>query len=140
MPPEPVRIRKVAHVALRHGQLNVATPTNSTVPLVVRPYGRVRLDPRALVRCVGHVLGLDVQLLASRRRTPELIAGRRVVAHAGAMLGLANADIASVLGISAPSISQMLRWTPQPTSLCEQVCRLLASESRTANNLTPKLF
>jgi hypothetical protein len=134
--PRSIPIERVAHVARRHGQLNVATPNAESVPLVARPEAHVRIDPRLVVRCVGHLLGIDVQMIASRRRSPELFGARKVVAHTGAQLGLSNADIASVLGISAAGVNYLLRST-RPTALCQQVIELLTPRTLTANIFWP---
>jgi DNA-binding XRE family transcriptional regulator len=114
-PPERPAGGRVSRAARRRGQINDATPMDNGVPLVIRHFARVRPDPRAVVAHVGRFLGIDDRLLASRRR---------------AMLGLTGSDIAAVLGISPQAVSQILRHTVRPATICEEVCRLVESNSR----------
>lgn len=138
-PPERPAGDRVSRAVRRQGQINDATPMDGGVPLVIRHFARVRPDPRAVVAHVGHILGIDDRLLASRRRGAQLVAARRVVVHASAMLGLTGGDIAAALGISPQAVSLTLRHTVRPQTLCDEVCRLVESTSAQRDQLLAQL-
>ena len=100
-PPERPAGERISKTVRNRGQINDGTPTGNVVPLVVRPFARVRPDPRLVIAHVGQMLDVDPRVIASRLRVG--LTARRVVVHASAMLGLTGSDIAAALGISPPS-------------------------------------
>ena len=104
-----VDMNAIAQAVRRRGGLNVATPIGEQVAIVARPFARVRPDPGEVVHVVAQLTRTSVEELCSRRRLPRLVESRRVVVRVGKQLGLCGSDIAAVLGISEPAVSQMMR-------------------------------
>jgi predicted transcriptional regulator len=72
---------------------------------------------------------LDPQVIASRRRVPQIVRARLIVAHAARDLGLTDSDVADVLGISRQAVSLMMRRRCSAGER-EEVCRRIAREIR----------
>jgi putative transposase len=100
-----VQVDGVRRMVRRRGAINVGTPAGPAVPLMIRPFAHIRTDPRTLVRLVAEVVRVPEVVLCSRRRMPDAIRARRVVAHCGQAMGLTVGDIAAALGISRQSVS-----------------------------------
>jgi hypothetical protein len=132
---KPADLRALAQVTKRRGEVRAATPGERAVPLVARPFARLRPDPSRLIDLVCLLSGVRAEAVRSRRRRPELIAARFAVVHAGRMLGLTGSDLSAALGISAQAVSRIARRTPVPAEICHRVSSLLADELR----FTPSL-
>ena len=120
--PEFTDLKRIAKAAKTRGSIHVATPVGSSVPLVIRPYGRVFVDPQELVRLVAKVTEIPAPVVASRRRDPRSVRARIVAVHAGKHLGLTGAAIAAALGVSEQSVSQIARHTevpPEAAAVCD---------------------
>jgi len=128
-PPERPRPGRITAAVSKLGQINEATPQEDRVPVVIRPYARVRPDPSRVLYHVSRMLCLDPQVIASRRRVPQIVRARLIVAHASRALGLTDSDVAAVLGISRQAVSLMMRRRSS-VEQCEEVCRRIAGEIR----------
>lgn len=101
------RIRAAAQL---RGPIEVATPTMNTpvtTPLIVRPTGFVRIDPRLVVDISVAACGLRIEDVRSRRRHPQIVVARRVAVHAATAFGIAGVDVAAGLGLSQSAVSQI---------------------------------
>jgi hypothetical protein len=112
--PELADLKRIAKAAKTRGSIHVATPVGRSVPLVIRPYGRVFADPQVLVTLVARVTGIPAPIVASLRRDPRSVRARIVAVHAGKHLGLTGAAIAAALGVSEQSVSKIARYTEMP--------------------------
>ena len=114
---------EVSHAVRHRGAIELATPTlgSRVVPLVRRPFGRIRPDPREVAAIVSELVGVSLPMLCSKlHRFADL---RCVVAQSGRMLGLTGSDIAAVLGVSQQAVSRMT-YTRLPVRLrrtCDDV-------------------
>lgn len=122
-------LRRIAHVARRHGALRVATPEGALVPLVARPFARVRPDPNRIIAIVCERYGLSAETLCSRRRSPTICEARAVAVHSARTLGLTGSDIAAKLGISPQAASKILRRTARNEDACGEVCERINREA-----------
>jgi hypothetical protein len=106
---EALNLAAVNRAARTYGALYVATPTiePTEVPLVARPFARIRPDPREVLRGVEQVTGIPVSAFASRRKEPPLVEARRVAVHAGKRLGLTGSDMAAALGIGRQTAARL---------------------------------
>ncbi len=99
----------------RRGALELGTPTivdgRSQFPLLVRPFGHVRPDPRRVVEVVSELAGVATALICSRRRLAAACEARRIVAHCGLALGITPSDISVALGISPQAVGMLYRRT-----------------------------
>ena len=131
-PPDPERPNRRAIVkALQpYGQINLATPFDRQFPLVIRPFGRVRPDPRRVVELVCAAVGIAPVEVMSRRRWKPLMVARAAVVHCGLAAGVSGADIGSVLGVTQQAISWTARNVAPPRELCERVFEQLLREAR----------
>lgn len=131
-PPAPERPReaRITRALQRHARINTATPFDRQVPLVARPFARVRPDPRRIVELVGASLGLHPDQIASRRRNSSIRAARIAVVHTALATGLTGADVATVLGISQQAVSSMAHKAARPVDVCERVFEQLEREVR----------
>jgi len=96
--------------ARRRGAVELATPTvgaRTSVPLVARPFARVRPDPRRIVELVSAVCDVPATMMCSRRNVLTAVNARRVAVHAARALGIAGSDIAAALGISPQAASKL---------------------------------
>ena len=117
------RIRKAARTV---GALEVATPTGGAspfVPLVARPFGALRVDPRAVVSAAATALRIVPTDLFSRSRARVVVHARRVAVHASARFGIARADIASALALHPSAVTKIASRSldEELVALCEQV-------------------
>jgi putative transposase len=101
-------LRKAAHM---RGAIELATPTVDPldVPLVSRPFARVRPDPRDVLAFVAEELRLPLTYFSSRVTEPGCVRARAIAVHTARRLGLVLADIASALGVSRQCASQHAR-------------------------------
>jgi REP element-mobilizing transposase RayT len=99
-------IQGAAH---RRGAVEIGTPTLAPidVPLVCRPYARIRPDPREVIAAVGEVLEILPTRFASRSTSGDCVHARRIAVHAALALGLSAADIGSALGITRSGASKL---------------------------------
>jgi len=102
-------LHAISRAARVHGALHVATPTLSPtdVPLVARPFARIRPDPREVLHEVSRVTGIPVTAFASRRGNRDLVAARCIAVHAGTLLGLTGSEIAAALGVGRQTASRL---------------------------------
>jgi len=128
----------VARAVKPRGAVIVATPDESTVPLVMRPFARIRPDPRAVVELACTMLGVPAADVRSRNRGPRFVEARRVIIHAGRLVGLTGADLASVLGISEQAVSKIARHSEAP-AICERVVERIADHLRIEGKFSPSL-
>ncbi|MFT3694223.1 MAG: hypothetical protein QM831_13845 [Kofleriaceae bacterium] len=110
------------------GNLNVGTPFEHEVPLVRRPFARVRPHPKRVLQVVAEELSLDEANVASRLRHPKLRDARALVIRCGLAAGLTGADLASVLGISRQSVSWVVHNMKSDSTLVENVLDRLRDE------------
>jgi REP element-mobilizing transposase RayT len=131
-PPDPVRPKRrtLAAAVQRYAQLNIATPFDRQFPLVMRPFGPVRPDPRRVLALVCAELGLSPAEVASRRQLPAFRLARAATVQCGLASGLSGADIASVLGLTQQAVSWTARNVKRPPNICERVLEQLRSEVR----------
>jgi REP element-mobilizing transposase RayT len=109
---QPVDLTRMRRAARRRGAIEVGTPTSGAdpkIPLVARPWAHLRLDPRVVVEAVADELNLPVSELCSRRRSQDILIGRRIAVHCGLALGLCGADMAAALGVSQQATSKIRR-------------------------------
>ncbi len=130
-PPEPDRPSRsrVALEARRRGPINIATPFDRQVPLVIRPFGRIVPDARRVLDLVCAGTGLAPTEVASRRRNPTLHIARVAVIHCGLAAGVTSADLAAVLGVSRQAISKNAHRAQRPQPLCDSVLDQLRREA-----------
>jgi|HubBroStandDraft_6_1064221.scaffolds.fasta_scaffold207154_1 REP element-mobilizing transposase RayT len=129
---------EIAKSVKQRGAIVVATPDERVVPLVMRPFARIRPDPRHIVAIVCEMLALRADEVRSRRRSARLHEARRVIVHSGRQVGVTGADLAAVLGISEQAVSKIARHS-QPPPLCERVVRRLADQLRIEGKFSPSL-
>lgn len=131
-PPAPERPRegRITRALQRHARVNTATPFDRQVPLVGRPFARVRPDPRRIVELVGASLGLRIDEITSRRRNRSIREARVAVVHTALATGLTGADVAAALGISQQAVSSMAHKSARPSDVCERVFEQLEREVR----------
>ncbi len=105
--------RRARNTARRLGAIEAATPiATSLVPLVARPFAHVRVDPQLLAAVAAWSVGATVRDLGSRRRNPQLLAGRYVAVALADHFGVSGSDIAAALGMSGSAICWIRRRTP----------------------------
>ncbi len=121
-------LKRMMKAAKTRGSIQVGTPSPDSVPLVIRPYGRVLADPRRLVELVALAVEQPVHLVASRRRDPQIQRARWIAVHAGIRAGLPGAAIASALGVSQQSVSRIARHVGAPPESAA-ICAILVSET-----------
>jgi hypothetical protein len=126
----------ISRAARKRGALHVATPTVSPtdVPLVARPFARIRPDPREVVAVVAQVTGVPTTAFASRRPEQDLVEARRIAVHAAKLLGLTGSEIGAALGVGRQTASRLggIECTPGQRAVLEVVIRRLARRSPTA--------
>lgn len=125
---EHIDLAAMGHAARKRGAIALATPNPISIPLVRRPFGHVRPDPRRLVEVVANLTGLPLGLICSRRQIRAACGARRIAAHSGLVLGISNSDVAAALGISPQAVSRMTR------------SRLDALQARIANLVCDRLL
>ncbi len=126
-----VSITEARRLARQRGAVEVATPTRGVaIPLVGRPWSRVRPDPRSVVGETAEACRVPVLELCSRRRTATVLRGRFVAIHAGLRLGLTATDIACALGISQQAASVISRSPPVDEAVERQCRRVVAACSK----------
>jgi hypothetical protein len=128
--PERPKPRQLARSLVRIGQINLATPFDRQIPLVIRPFGRVRPNPQRVVELVCAALGERPAEVASKRREPRLAHARAAIVHCGLAAGISGADLGSVLGVSQQAISKTAHTVPPPRELCDSVLDQLRREVR----------
>ncbi|MGE0867860.1 MAG: hypothetical protein AB7P03_04835 [Kofleriaceae bacterium] len=124
-----IDLAKVRRAARCRGVVEVGTPTIGEcveVPLLMRPWAHVRVDPRLIVEATCEELGLAMLDVCSRRRSREIVAARLVAVHCANRLGLTGADIAAALGLSRQAVSAMHRKDPKGVAVQAFVQRVLA--------------
>lgn len=125
--PERPPDKRIRSAASRYGQINTATPFATIVPLVTRPFGRIRPDPRRIVDLVCAALAVHPGEVASRRRHPTLVVARTAIVHCGLASGITGSDIASALGLSQQGVSWIAHRQKRP-NFCDDVLSQLARE------------
>ncbi len=78
---KPADLRAIAHAARKRGAIHVATPGEVAVPLVARPFARLRPNPSRVVELVCAFAGVATEEVQSRRRNPTLLAARFATVH-----------------------------------------------------------
>lgn len=126
--PERADPKKILRATQHLGQINAATPFERQVPLVIRPFGRIRPDPRRVVELASAMFGLDAGRVASRSRDKQLRAARVAAIHSGVAVGLSGADMAAALGVSQQTVSRTVRWAQRPPDVCERIHAQLLRE------------
>jgi putative transposase len=127
-------VTRIASAVKRHGAIHTATPHGRVVPLVARPFARVRPNPLRLVELTCELLDVPAGAVRSRRRHPRLIEARSLIVHAGRALGLVGSDIAAALGVSKQAVSK-IAIGKHPHELRDEVCRRIANEIFAATNI-----
>jgi REP element-mobilizing transposase RayT len=117
------RIRKAARTV---GALEVGTPTGggvSFVPLVSRPFGAIRVDPRVVVGAAAAALRISTLDVISRSRAHAVVGARRVAVHASAAFGISRADIAAALALHPSAVTKIASRVLEAelVGLCERV-------------------
>jgi putative transposase len=130
---KPADLHAVAHIARKRGSVWAATPHEHVVPLVARPFARLRPDPTRVIELVCAFESVRLDEVRSRRRNPKLLAARCAVVHAGRMLGLTGSDLGAALGVSEQAVSRIARKTRAPSELCHRVIAQLADELANAS-------
>jgi len=140
-PDDPCRLDdgSLRRAAKRRGRIEVGTSTLGEVqstPLVIRPSTFVRPDPRWFVQQAATTVGLTEIEVCSRRRSPPVVAARRIAAQAARAFGIAGADIAAALAISPTAVSGMLRridasLAPLVNEVVERVTTLTGAQVKT---------
>jgi REP element-mobilizing transposase RayT len=121
-----VEVSAVRRAIRNRGAINLATPARAEtaiVPLVTRPFGHVRPDPRRIVALSAEIIGESVEAVCSRRRSPGTVAARRVAVYCGIAAGLTGSDMAAVLGMSPQGVSYI---SSRPLTAHEQNAARLA--------------
>ena len=72
----------------------------------------VTVAPDQLVRTVAEVVGLSVEAIRSRRKTPDHVLARNAVALCGDRFGLSGTAIAQSLSLSQQAVSKILTQRP----------------------------
>jgi hypothetical protein len=125
----------ISRAARKRGALHVATPTVSPtdVPLVARPFARIRPDPREVVDVVAQVCCVPAAAFTSRRPEQALVEARRIAVHAAKLLGLTGSEIAAALGVGRQTASRLggSECTPGQRAVLEVVLRSFARCSPT---------
>ncbi len=132
---KPADLRAIAHAAKQRGGIRVATPGEVAVPLVARPFARLRPNPSRVVDLVCMLAGVRADEVRSRRRQPDLVSARCAVIHTGRMVGLIGSELGAALGISEQAVSRIALHTQPPTELCYRASALLADELRFSPSL-----
>jgi hypothetical protein len=107
---EYLELAKIRREARRRGAVELATPTGGArphVPLVARPFARLRTDPRLVINAVANIIGVSASEMCSRIRSRVAIDGRAAAVHCGKALGIRGSDLAAALGVSAAAVSQI---------------------------------
>ena len=128
--PERPAARRLARSIVQIGQINVATPFDRQIPLVIRPFGHIRPSPHRVVELVCAALGQEPTAVASKRRNPNLVKARAAIVHCGLAAGISGADLGSVLGVSQQAISWTAHHVVAPRTVCESVFDQLRREVR----------
>lgn len=130
-PPDPVRPKRrpLAATVQHYAQLNIATPFERQFPLVMRPFGTVRPDPRRVLALVCAELGLSPSEVASRRQLPAFRQARAATVQCGLASGLSGADVGAVLGLTQQAVSWVARNSKRPQAICERVLEQLRREA-----------
>lgn len=131
-------VEAIARAVKPRGAIVVATPDEHTVPLVMRPFARIRPDPRHVVELACTMLGVSPADVRSRNRGPRFVEARRVIVHAGRLVGLTGADLAAVLGVSEQAVSKIARHS-KPPAICERVVERFADQLRIEGKFSPSL-
>lgn len=132
-----VDLSPLARAARKRGAIHVGTPTLSTpvqVPFIIRPWGRIHMDPTALIQAVASELGLSMDVVRSRRKDSRAVAAKRIAVLCGAHLGLAGADVAAALGLTQQAISkhQLRGERDGESALCARVLERLIDSAADA--------
>jgi hypothetical protein len=107
---ERLEMERIRRAARHIGPVELGTPTiakNSSVPIVARPYTRLRLtiDPAQLIAVVARALGIRLDELTG----PRGGWARRVAILAGQAHGLSITATSNALGISVQAGSKLIR-------------------------------
>ena len=88
--------------ARKRGAIDLGTPTAAPleVPLVRRPFARIRPDPRQVIEMASSILELHPARIASRSTQRDARFARRAVVHCALELGLTASEISTALGIT----------------------------------------
>jgi hypothetical protein len=94
--------------ARKYGALELGTPlaAPTVVPIVARPFARIRPAPKVVLDATARAIGLPPSTIASRSNVDKLRSARRLVIHVGVAAGVTISDMATVLGISRQSGSK----------------------------------
>ncbi len=97
-----VKLAGIHREARKRGAVELATPTLSPieVPIVARPFARIRPRPLDIVAEAARVMGLGPLQVRSRSLNKRAAVARRVAIHSGVTLGLTASDMGAALGIS----------------------------------------
>lgn len=96
----------------RRGALRVGTPATASIPVLMRPTGYWRPDPRTIVRLGCEITDMPLALVCSRRRIERALIARRAIAVAAAERGISYSEIGDALGISQQAVSWMAKRSP----------------------------
>jgi hypothetical protein len=102
-------LKDIDREAKRLGSIVLGTPTVEPldVPLLARPFARVRPHPGRIVDVVQDVLGMPASVLFHRARGGRGVEGRAVAVRVGRCFGIPMSSMAAALGISAQSASRL---------------------------------
>jgi REP element-mobilizing transposase RayT len=101
----------IGRAARKRGAIALGTPVAAPteVPLVGRPFARIRPDPRDVVAAVGAMFELAGTRVASRSNQGAARDARRIAVHCAVALGLTASEISSALGITRQAGSFIAR-------------------------------
>lgn len=101
----------------RRGALRAGTPSRPSIPVVMRPTGYWRPDPRMIVTIACDLSDTSRTLVCSRRHVEEAIIARRSIVYASIAYGLSYAEVGDSLGISHQAVSKIAHRKPTPNEL-----------------------
>jgi hypothetical protein len=104
-----VALAGIQREARRRGAVQVATPTLSPieVPIVCRPFARIRPRPEEVLEVVAQVTGLISETFRSRSSDRAIARARRLAVCGGVLCGLTASDIGAALGISRQAAARL---------------------------------
>ncbi len=108
---EGVALAGIHREARKSGALELATPTQAPleVPIVARPFARVRPRPLDIIAAAARVLLLQPEQVRSRSTHPRVSSAKRIAIHAGVRLGVTASDLGAALGISRQAAARTAR-------------------------------
>ncbi len=110
-----------------YGAIEFGTPWLDPVevPLLGRPFTRLRIQPDEVVRTVARMTAMSEAALCMPSKQPRIVSARRLAVHCAKAVGVTASEIAAALGV-APQTTSRIGTKPPDRRERRQIKRLLA--------------